>query len=69
MANIILSCGHEVDYLEQGIDLMVKTADRRGGKAIMYGTFCPECATQYRNEGEVFDSWTEAEDWLGSEEW
>lgn len=69
MANIILSCGHEVDYLEQGTDLMVKYTDRQGNKAIMYGTFCTECAVEYRQEKSVFDSWTEAEEWLSTPDW
>lgn len=48
---------------------MIKSTDREGNKAVMYGTFCIECAIAYRKEGSVLDSWTDAEQWLSSLEW
>lgn len=68
MNSIILSCGHSVEYLEQGHDLMIKSTDCEGNKAVMYGTFCTECAIDYRKNRGVLDSWTDAEQWLSASE-
>jgi len=69
MANIILSCGHSIDHLEQGHDLMIKGVAETGEKAINYGIYCTVCAIKFRNSNLILNTWTDAEDWLSTPDW
>ena len=69
MSNIVLSCGHEVDDFYHVHNVMTKATDREGNKAISYQAVCGACEDQYRQRGEIFDSWENAEEWLERETW
>lgn len=66
---IILSCGHEVDDFDHSHDVIVKTSDRAGGKALGYMVVCGPCEDRYRQHGELFDSEEQGYDWLKTEDW
>jgi hypothetical protein len=67
MANIILSCGHEVDDFEHSFQVYVKSYNREGDRAISYMTVCGVCEDDYRKRGQLFDSEEQAFEWLKNE--
>lgn len=69
MSNIILSCGHQVDDFDHAYDVIVKSTDRTGEKALSYAVVCGPCEDRYRQHGELFDNEDTAYEWLGKEEW
>jgi hypothetical protein len=69
MSNIVLTCGHEVDDFYHVHNVMTKAVDREGNKAIAYKAVCGSCEDRYRQHGEIFDSWEDAEEWLERETW
>jgi hypothetical protein len=69
MSKIVLSCGHQVDDFYHVHNVMTKANDREGNKAIAYQAVCGPCEDQYRQHGEIFDNYEDAEEWLEKEEW
>jgi len=66
---IILSCGHEVVDFDHAYDIMIKATSREGQKAIAYMTVCGPCEDRYRQQGQIFDTMQDADEWLKKEEW
>lgn len=66
---IILSCGHEVDDFEHAYNVITKSTDRQGDKALMYSTVCGPCEDKFRQHGQLFDTESEAMSWVNSEYW
>lgn len=66
---IILSCGHTVDDFNQSHDIIVKTTDRAGEKAISYQTVCRTCMDKYQRIGYIFETQEQALAWLQTEAW
>lgn len=69
MGKIVLSCGHEVDYFGNAYNVLTKSTDRCGCKAVAYSTVCGPCEDRYRQAGELFESGELANEWLLKEEW
>jgi hypothetical protein len=69
MSSIVLSCGHEVDDFYHVHNIMNKAVDREGNKAIAYQAVCGPCEDSYRQNGEIFDNYEDAERWLERETW
>ena len=61
---IILSCRHEVDDFDHAYNIMVKSVDRTGEKALGYMTVCGSCEDGYRQHGQIFDTEHDAYEWL-----
>lgn len=66
---IILSCGHEVRDFDHTHDVIVKSTDRQGEKALSYMVVCGPCEDRYRQEGMLFDAENVAYSWLDTEKW
>lgn len=66
---IVLSCGHQVSDYEHTHDVMVKTTDKSGEKAIAYMIVCGSCEDRYRQSGALFDNESVAYAWASTEEW
>jgi hypothetical protein len=69
MSRIILSCGDEVDDFDHTYNVMIKSTDREGNKAISYKVVCGPCEDMYRQRGEIFDHENAMNAWLQSERW
>lgn len=69
MAKIILSCRHEVDDFDHAYNIIIKTTDRSGEKALSYLIVCGSCEDMYRQQGAIFDNVIAAEQWLLNSEW
>lgn len=66
---IILSCGHKVSDFEHAHNIMIKTTDRMGEKAISHMVVCGPCEDRYRQNGLIFDSEDVAYEWVVTENW
>lgn len=69
MSKIVLSCGHEITNFADAYNVLIKSTDRRGSKAISYSTVCEHCRDKYAIENELFANQTEAYSWLSTDEW
>lgn len=66
---IVLSCGHEVNEVNHGIDVIVKSMDRTGEKCLSYMVVCGDCKIEYAREGLLFNAEDVAYEWINTEEW
>lgn len=62
--SVILSCGHRVDDLDEGYDVMVKSTDREFNNAVALMTVCLKCKAMYQREGLAFNTYDDAMEWL-----
>lgn len=69
MSKIILSCGHEVDDFDHAHNIIVRATGRSGEKALAYLIVCGSCEDGYRQQGDIFDDESAAEQWLEKSEW
>ena len=65
---IIASCGHAINDVDEGVAVYWKeeTCDAADGfsPALAYGTFCPKCASEWREKGWSFETREDGERWL-----
>ena len=69
--SIILTCGHRVEEIEDGIQIATKewTIDEDGWqKAIGYKSVCKDCYEEYKKNDALIDSEAEEFDWLQNKE-
>ena len=66
---IVLSCGHEVDDFDHVHDVMYKSTDRTGEKAISYAVVCGSCEDSHRQQGYLFENEEQAWEWMKTESW
>ena len=62
--SIILSCGCEVDSFKRAFDVIYKSFQADGMRAVAYAMFCGSCEDDLRKAGILFDTQAEAEEWL-----
>lgn len=61
---IYLSCGHIVDTFMEAHDVIVKSIDREGNRALSYEMVCEECFQNYKKRKECFVNEKVAFEWL-----
>ena len=66
---IRLSCGHTVSDIEHGYDVITKSSDRDGEKAVSYSIVCGPCEDGYRQAGYLFDTYEQSMEWASKEDW
>jgi len=66
---IICSCGHSVEDIEHTHNVLVKSCNRIGEKALGYMTVCGPCEDGYRQRGDLFDNNDDGFRWLEEERW
>jgi hypothetical protein len=61
---IVLSCGHKVDSFKRAFDVVYKSFDEEGMKAVAYAMVCGPCEDDFRKGGVLFETQEDAEKWL-----
>lgn len=69
MAKIILSCGHTVPDMQHAFEVITKSTDRIGEKALAFKVVCGPCEDSYRQHGELFETFELGEHWLEQDTW
>ena len=64
---IHLSCGHKVSDIDDSYDIITKSTSREAERALMYSMDCGPCVDGYRALGYLFDTETQAMEWMKSE--
>ena len=65
MSNIIASCGHPVESIDDLYDVAVATYDRQGDRCILHGSLCFQCMIEYESQGLILHGAGEENKWLG----
>ena len=66
-ASVVASCGHELEYGDDGVFLTLREYANDGTHALSYGSYCPACAKMYAEEGYVLNGEAEEQKWLYSD--
>ena len=61
---VTLSCGHQVNSFHDRFDVILKTTNREGGKAVAYMVVCEDCKTGYEQDDQLFRNEEQAFEWL-----
>jgi len=69
MANIILSCGHQVEDFDHAYNVTIKSSDRAGEKALSFMVVCRHCEEIHRTSGNMFESEEAGLQWLQTKRW
>ncbi len=63
--HIHLCCGHMVDSFDEETPLSIKEIEQEtGSPVISYGSYCKDCAEQYKKDGITLNSKEEEESYL-----
>ena len=62
---LTLSCGHDVDDLDNAYDIQVKSTDGNGNRSVEYVVVCGECALWYQEQELILRNTEEVAEWLG----
>lgn len=62
--SITTTCGHLVESNADIYPLSIRGYARSGGRALRFGSYCPQCKLELEFDGQILYTQKDQEDWL-----